>query len=118
MTQAAPMIEYASPRTAMMSRRLLSLDVFRGLVILAMLVVNNIGDNATTGYFWKHADWPAMSWGQAWTTWGNAIWHPRHYQPDGTDARLRAAVYPEMQQLFDLLLHPWTHVPLFTQCTL
>ena len=40
--------------------RLLSLDVFRGLVILAMLLVNNLGDGETTGYFWKHADWPAM----------------------------------------------------------
>lgn len=38
------------------SARLVSLDVFRGLVILAMLVVNNLGDFSTTGYFWKHAD--------------------------------------------------------------
>jgi len=39
------------------SRRLASLDVFRGVVILAMLIVNNLGDHASTGYFWKHANW-------------------------------------------------------------
>src|SRR6266511_4298717 len=49
--------------------RLMSLDVFRGLVILAMLIVNNLGDADTTGYFWKHADWPAMRQGQAWQAW-------------------------------------------------
>src|SRR5438552_3299795 len=49
--------------------RLVSLDVFRGLVILAMLLVNNLGDTATTGYFWKHADWPAMSQRHAWAAW-------------------------------------------------
>jgi predicted acyltransferase len=37
--------------------RLASLDVFRGIVILAMLIVNNIGDSSTVGYFWQHADW-------------------------------------------------------------
>jgi predicted acyltransferase len=42
------------------AQRLYSLDAFRGLVILAMLVVNNVGDFATSGYFWKHADWLAM----------------------------------------------------------
>jgi len=66
------------PRTALASNtplappavpRLMSLDVFRGLVILAMLVVNNLGDGETTGYFWKHADWPAMSQGYAWRAW-------------------------------------------------
>ena len=66
------------PRTALASvpptapatpPRLMSLDVFRGLVILAMLVVNNLGDGETTGYFWKHADWPAMSQGYAWRAW-------------------------------------------------
>src|SRR5439155_8397480 len=49
--------------------RLLSLDVFRGLVILAMLLVNNLGDGETTGYFWKHADWPAMRQRDAWRAW-------------------------------------------------
>lgn len=37
--------------------RLASLDVFRGLVILAMLVVNNLGDHRAVGFWWKHADW-------------------------------------------------------------
>lgn len=50
---APPQISAAAPS------RLASLDVFRGLVILAMLIVNNLGDFATTGYFWKHADWIA-----------------------------------------------------------
>src|SRR3954469_17341392 len=67
--QASPVVEYASPLTQVKSQRLLSLDVFRGLVILAMLVVNNIGDNANTGYFWKHADWPAMTRGHAGRGW-------------------------------------------------
>lgn len=40
------------------SARLLSLDTFRGLVILSMLIVNNLGDWGSTGYFWKHAEWP------------------------------------------------------------
>lgn len=41
--------------------RLASLDVFRGLVILAMLIVNNIGDPASVGYFWKHINFvPAV----------------------------------------------------------
>jgi predicted acyltransferase len=62
--------------------RLMSLDVFRGLVILAMLLVNNLGDADTTGYFWKHADWPAMSQGQAWRAWwgyaaGSSAWQQR-----------------------------------------
>ena len=57
--------------------RLMSLDVFRGLVILAMLLVNNPGDGETTGYFWKHADWPAMSQQQAWAAWwGYAVGSP------------------------------------------
>src|SRR3982751_5983921 len=62
-------IDYAAPDIAPRPPRLLSLDVFRGLVILAMLIVNNLGDGATTGYFWKHADWPAMSPGYAWRAW-------------------------------------------------
>lgn len=45
--------------------RLLSLDVFRGVVILAMLIVNNLGDFATTGYFWKHAGFIAKTDGYA-----------------------------------------------------
>jgi predicted acyltransferase len=59
----------AVPPAPMESTRLMSLDAFRGLVILAMLIVNNLGDSETTGYFWKHAEWPAMSQGQAWRGW-------------------------------------------------
>jgi predicted acyltransferase len=49
--------------------RLASLDVFRGIVILAMLIVNNIGDSSTVGYFWQHADWqsrPLLAGFHAW----------------------------------------------------
>jgi predicted acyltransferase len=49
--------------------RLLSLDAFRGLVILSMLIVNNIGDYSTTGYFWKHADWIEGSQAQTYRAW-------------------------------------------------
>src|SRR3954453_12002272 len=73
MKPSSPKIEYASPATAKTTPRLLSLDVFRGLVIFAMLIVNNIGDSSTTGYFWKHADWVPMSWGQAWKVWFTRI---------------------------------------------
>src|SRR5689334_1149332 len=59
----------SNPMNAPAAPRLMSLDVFRGLVILAMLVVNNLGDGGTTGYFWKHADWPAMGQGYAWRAW-------------------------------------------------
>jgi predicted acyltransferase len=60
----------------------MSLDVFRGLVILAMLVVNNLGDGESTGYFWKHADWPAMSQSHAWRAWwgyatASPVWKDR-----------------------------------------
>jgi predicted acyltransferase len=41
--------------------RLKSIDAFRGIVIFAMLVVNNIGDPRHVGYFWKHADWKPVS---------------------------------------------------------
>src|SRR5947207_3439893 len=66
-----PQIEVGLSSTAglLPTPRLILLDVFRGLVILAMLIVNNLGDSDTTGYFWKHADWPAMSQRQAWRAW-------------------------------------------------
>src|SRR4051812_42714061 len=62
--------------------RLLSLDAFRGIVILAMLLVNNLGDPAGAGYFWKHADWPAMTQRHAWAAWwgyatGQPAWNQR-----------------------------------------
>jgi predicted acyltransferase len=49
--------------------RLMSLDVFRGLVILAMLVVNNAGDPTAVGFWWKHADWRAVSLGADLAAW-------------------------------------------------
>jgi predicted acyltransferase len=147
MTQAAPTIEYASPRTEMASRRLVSLDVFRGLVILAMLVVNNLGDGGTTGYFWKHADWVPMPWGQAWRMWWGYARHSTGSQdradrlPDEIQRVLasaaRSGFYPPAdhrhfeleeakawQQIKALAdeqqtsRSPWRRVPLFTHCTL
>lgn len=53
--------------------RLQSLDAFRGLVILAMLIVNNLGDYETTGYFWKHADWVPESQYRAMANWWGGI---------------------------------------------
>ena len=53
--------------------RLLSLDAFRGLVILAMLIVNNLGDWDTTGYFWKHADWIEGTQAQAYRAWWSGV---------------------------------------------
>lgn len=53
--------------------RLLSMDVFRGLVIVAMLLVNNIGDPSTGGYFWKHADWISTNLGSDITQWRRAF---------------------------------------------
>src|SRR5262245_5156932 len=83
-----PDIQLANPEPAraLISRpsasRLLSLDVFRGLVICFMLIVNNLGDGGTTGYFWKHADWPAMQPREAWIAWwgyasGSPQWEER-----------------------------------------
>ena len=63
-------LAFLQPRSAIaklnpVSGRLASLDAFRGLVILLMLIVNNVGDPQAVGYFWKHADWSArpLSWG-------------------------------------------------------
>jgi predicted acyltransferase len=50
-------------------QRLLSLDVFRGMVIVAMLLVNNIGDPAAVGYFWKHVNWIQISQAEAYQGW-------------------------------------------------
>ena len=75
--QPRPLGSPPTPLTPPSPPRLMSLDVFRGLVILAMLLVNNLGDGETTGYFWKHADWPAMSQRQAWAAWwGYAVGSP------------------------------------------
>src|SRR5689334_18418399 len=53
--------------------RLLSLDVFRGIVIFAMLIVNNLGDSRSTGYFWKHADWPEPWLSESFRQWWHAL---------------------------------------------
>jgi predicted acyltransferase len=75
--------------------RLASLDVFRGVVILSMLVVNNLGDYGSTGYWWKHADWPEPWFAQSWAQW----W-----------SNLRNGSAP---------LHTFlTHNPIFRFCTL
>jgi predicted acyltransferase len=55
------------------SLRLVSLDVFRGVVILAMLIVNNLGDSQTTGYFWKHADWPEPWLAESFRMWWSGL---------------------------------------------
>lgn len=60
--------------------RLLSLDVFRGVVILAMLIVNNPGSDRI-GYFWMHPDWREGPFAAAFARWweslvsGGAAWH-------------------------------------------
>jgi predicted acyltransferase len=63
---------------ARLAGRLVSLDTFRGLVILCMLVVNNVGDHHAVGYFWKHADWDHPSFGRDlrawWASLGSAGW--------------------------------------------
>ena len=55
------------------SGRLISLDVFRGFVICVMLVVNNLGDYATSGYFWKHADWITGTQAEAFAAWWASV---------------------------------------------
>src|SRR5262245_44240009 len=54
--------------------RLLSLDVFRGFVIVAMLLVNNIADPNSVGYFWKHAGWINTSIAKDTLQWRRAFW--------------------------------------------
>jgi predicted acyltransferase len=61
----------ADVRTA--GERLLSLDVFRGLVIVAMLIVNNIGDWGVTGYWWKHINWVPTTQAEAYRQWWAAV---------------------------------------------
>jgi predicted acyltransferase len=73
-TSAQPLVEplpLEEPR-AHSSPRLLSLDVFRGLVILLMLLVNNLGDYSVVGAFWKHADWRPVSLGSDFAAWMKA----------------------------------------------
>jgi predicted acyltransferase len=47
----------ALARTAPASTRLLSLDVFRGATIAAMILVNNAGDEPSSYWPLKHAEW-------------------------------------------------------------
>jgi predicted acyltransferase len=148
-----PPLDYAPAAASVKTERLISLDVFRGLVILAMLVVNNLGDAQTTGYFLRHADWPAMSFREAWRVWwGHAAglpgWDKRpniaaaRFSADRA-ARMDAQVRELMNapEVYDLerarfqfyqineefraddeeraiATAPWSHLPLFTHCTL
>src|SRR4051794_1604145 len=123
----SPVVEYASPATSKPPPRLLSLDVFRGLVILAMLVVNNIGDNGTTGYFWRHSNWQAMSWAQAWQAWGHhAINIPasfKHVDPlrSSSLVMLTPAIGQQIAENAEevrMSQSPWCRIPLFTHCSL
>ena len=45
------------PATIALERRLLSLDIFRGCIIVAMLLVNNPGENGTSYRMLTHAAW-------------------------------------------------------------
>ncbi|MDW8261944.1 MAG: hypothetical protein RMJ35_05410 [Phycisphaerales bacterium] len=81
--------------------RLISLDIFRGVVILSMLIVNNLGDYASTGYFWKHAGFiPAVE-GYRSVQWGAfAQWW----------SQVRTADAP--------ITTAFTQLPLWKHCTL
>jgi predicted acyltransferase len=59
--------------TSVRSARLVAVDAFRGLAIVAMLLVNNIGDPSIVGYFWKHAGWISQPLGLALTEWRHAL---------------------------------------------
>src|SRR5205814_5772669 len=54
-TQPLPPIDYATPTTPK-AVRLMSLDVFRGITIAGMLLVNNPGKGTAYGPL-EHADW-------------------------------------------------------------
>ena len=140
--QTALVVDYASSQTSKPSQRLRSLDVFRGLVILAMLVVNNLGDNASTGYFWKHADWAAPRWRDAWSTWCRSVVEDAtlndelagsykksllvaYWRLFGSGSLLDQFHEFESQQRvrnveaqIRIAGDPWRRIPLFTHCTL
>jgi predicted acyltransferase len=44
------------------TRRLLSLDLLRGLTIMFMIIVNDNGDERSAWGFLKHADWTGWTW--------------------------------------------------------
>src|SRR3954471_9590840 len=52
-------LESPTPMATAGSPRLLSLDVFRGLTILGMILVNNPGEWGTKYQYWplEHAEW-------------------------------------------------------------
>lgn len=90
--------------------RLASLDVFRGLVILAMLVVNNLGDHRVVGYWWKHADWRPVDLGADLRTWWTATGELSEGAKwaAGGSARAADAVFPLLWHctLADFVM-PW-----------
>ncbi len=49
--------KHATPRTQLTTKRLVSLDAFRGLTIASMILVNNPGPGAPTYRQLEHADW-------------------------------------------------------------
>src|SRR4051794_29514928 len=53
---AMPSIEFPSDRVRTQSERLAALDIFRGITIAAMLLVNNPG-TGTPYWALEHADW-------------------------------------------------------------
>ncbi len=53
--------------------RLLSLDVFRGLVIWLMLVVNNLGDAKVVPHWFKHPNFLPNSFGSDWSNWWQTL---------------------------------------------
>jgi len=64
-----------SPSSPPPAGRLLSLDVFRGLVIVAMLTVNNIGDHSAVSPIFSHADWKPVSLKSDFTSWWRNLGH-------------------------------------------
>ncbi|MCC6681360.1 MAG: hypothetical protein IT445_10715 [Phycisphaeraceae bacterium] len=94
------------------SHRLTSIDVYRGIVILVMLWVGNPPyDQATIGYFWKHAPWPPMSFGQALVQWWSSLmsgemhWHAAFSQfPLWTYITLADYVFPSFMLIIGLAI--------------
>ena len=72
MTETAPGPEILPRVKSQKAERLVSLDVFRGLVIVAMLIVNNLYASPA-GYFWKHAEWVDPWPAQAFSQWWHAV---------------------------------------------
>ncbi len=77
--------------------RLLSLDVFRGLVIWLMLVVNNLGDAKVVPHWFKHPNFLPNSFASDWMSWWNGL--------------------SQTQGWYALIEH-FGRMPLLTHCTL